>query len=178
MKELSDEEIDKLTEDFVIGYFKSVGPREWHLSASDWNYDSGREALRWIINNPETEKATALMIYWMSAPAWQKQFADRDDAVAKNSWYAGSYDFIEEIENNYTSGFYTRETIGYDPANDDEGYDWTSDYDDITRLREIPAIMYEKIEGEQLARPEDYEDGLPVPVYEKLIELYEQYGIL
>jgi len=50
------------------------------------------------------------------------------------------YDLLKEIEEKYLDGFYTLQNISFDPTNDN-GYNWTNDYNDMELKQEIPAEM-------------------------------------
>lgn len=52
----------------LMRYLKSSGLKEWNQVAVDWNCDNGLKPLRWIIEQPECDKGTALLIYWVSDP--------------------------------------------------------------------------------------------------------------
>jgi hypothetical protein len=77
-----------------------------------YNWDDGYTVLNYIIRNPRLDKAIALSIYWAGKPEFFTQFASRDE-VPKHS--IENYDLIKEIEQKYTSGFYTESELSFDP---------------------------------------------------------------
>lgn len=174
-KKITEDELDDVINKIIIDYLKSVAPLEWHKTAMDWNWDNDYTVLSWIVNNPETDKATALLIYWMSGPRWSKQFATREDMLKDSSWYANSFDFINDLERKYTSGFYTNQNFAYNPACDHEGYNWTDEYNDKPQLREIPKEMFVELLGETVTYPNDYVEGVPAEVYQKISDLIDEY---
>lgn len=71
-----------------------------------WNFDNPQPIIPWIINNPDTDKATALLIYWLMQPAYFKEnYANREEIMKKYPYMADDFDIIEEIEEKYMAGF-------------------------------------------------------------------------
>lgn len=130
-------------------------PREFHRFARDWNWDDGFKPLQWIINQPQCDKGTALLIYWHAAPKWFCQFGSRDEVIAANQ-DVKLYDFIKEIEAKFGSNFYKSQIIRFDPK-DDDGTDWTQAYSDKKQKCTIPDLMLQVTAGQTL-------------LYENLIE--------
>lgn len=172
---MTEEELEKATNDIIINYLESSSPLEWHKTAMDWNWDNDLTVLWWIINNPKTDKATALMIYWMSAPRWGKQYANRQEIAENASWYLNHFDFIEDLESKYTSGFYTNQNYAYNPAKDFNGTDWTNEYTDKPQLREISAELLVELKGEEIKYPDNYIEGVPENIFNEISELIDQY---
>jgi hypothetical protein len=52
-----------------------ANPDDWHAVASTWNFDSGYLPLTWIIPYTECDKATALLLYWLSEPTYSMHYA-------------------------------------------------------------------------------------------------------
>jgi len=78
----------------VIEFLKGVTPEQRHQLALGWNWDNGVKILRHVLTDPTTDKATAFHIYWGRGPKWHKQYADRDEALAKARWDIELYDFF------------------------------------------------------------------------------------
>lgn len=54
-----------------IAWLQGVSPEEWHRVALDFNWGNRLDALYWIVQQPECDRATALTIFWLAQPtAW------------------------------------------------------------------------------------------------------------
>ncbi|CAM3510217.1 DUF4274 domain-containing protein [Zobellia roscoffensis] len=153
---MTEQEIRKIADDKIIDYAKTVNPIEWHKMAIDWNYDSSKTFLKWLITNQQTEIATILMIYWMSSPKH-------------------GFEYQNEIEKKYTSGFYSNQNLSFNPK-DDDGLDWTQEYPDLDSSK-IPPVMFDKIDGEKVLSSEEYIEGIPENIFNEIENLYEEYEI-
>lgn len=150
---MTEQEIIKIADDKIINYAKKTNPIEWHKMAMDWNYDSSKTFLQWLVKNQQTEKATILMIYWMSSPKH-------------------GFEYQKEIEKNYISEFYTNQSLGFNPK-DDDGLDWTQEYPDLENTK-IPLVMFDKIEGKKISSSEKYIEGIPEDIFNEIEDLYEE----
>lgn len=178
MKEkISDEKFEELVDKQVLEYIKDKNPNLWHQMAMEWNWDSSSVFLNWLVDNPKTDKATALMIYWKSAPRYWKKFLDRNDVISKKEYGLADFEFVEKVENNILNDFYQECNFEFDPKNDEQNYDWTNDYADEITVRNIPEILFEKIKGQKVEEPENFTEGMPPELYEMQDELYEKYDI-
>lgn len=61
---MDDSEIGKKAWEIVRAYLESATPAQWHLFAAGSNYDDNAPGLLWLIDNPNVDRATALLIYW------------------------------------------------------------------------------------------------------------------
>ena len=84
-----DETLDDFFEEVLLKLVSNLSPKIWHQMVMEWNWDSYTSFLNWLIENPKTDKATILMIYWKSTPRYNEDI-----------------DFIEKIEKQYLNGFY------------------------------------------------------------------------
>jgi len=178
MDKETQDKIEQFENEVWEEFLSTSSPKEIHQSVSDANWDGNGYLLNWLKNNPNIDKATALMAYWKSAPHWQKKFKNREDVIAQDkSYYLENFDFIEEMEQKYLAGFWKNSHIEFNPANDyfDSGYDWTSDYLDEKTFREIPAIMFEKLEGEKVESPDNFIEGLPEIYFQKISDFIDEH---
>ncbi len=60
-------------------YLTQATPDEWHQVAWKWNWDSGVEALQWIIRQPTCDRGTALLVYWTGGPRCLAQYTERTE---------------------------------------------------------------------------------------------------
>jgi hypothetical protein len=174
---MTEDEFDAKSATIVLDYAATASPRIWHQMAMDWNWDSGLYFFRWLLNNPATDRATALMMYWMAGPRWYKQVADHAAAQAAADLFISldKFDFLESLEQKYCAGFFATNQFAYDPAHDHDGYDWTQEYTDTTAVREIPALLFQKLPGETVEKPWNFIEGLPKVITQQLDALYEQF---
>lgn len=122
--EIDEEEFDELETALIIDYLKKNTPKERQLLAIDWNFDNSKEVIKWIAEQPDTDKGTALFLYWYMNPQEFKQYENREDCKKKDSWLLEDYDIVETLEKNYISGFYKNQKYAFDPKNDIySGYD-------------------------------------------------------
>ncbi|AZA98276.1 DUF4274 domain-containing protein [Chryseobacterium joostei] len=170
-QKISNDEFQQLFDEMVIQFAEKQTPKIWHQMAMEWNETS--VFLHWLADNPNTDKATALMLYWMSGPRYFKQFKNREEAGSNTS----KFDLIENIESKYLNGFYNKQNFSFDPNTADfSGTVWVEEYLDKTIVREIPVIMFEKLEGEMVEEPEGFIEGMPPELYDLHDELCEKYG--
>lgn len=176
MKEkISNKKFQELIDETIIKYAEKQTPKILHQMAMEWNETSA--FLNWLIDNPKTEKATALMIYWMSGPRFFKQFRDRETAKEVIGSTTG-FDFTENLENKYLSGFYKNNKFSFDPNTADySGVIWAEQYLDKNIVSAIPAAMFEKMQGEAVEEPQGFIEGMPPELNDIQDELYEKYDI-
>ncbi|MCB2410807.1 DUF4274 domain-containing protein [Hymenobacter lucidus] len=169
---LDEEELDALELKLVLEWLQTVPTSEWHVLAHEWNYDNSKDVLHWLVDNPRTEKATALMIYWMSGARFHKQYGSAEEARAVASYLGGKWEFIHELEARYLAGFYTAGTVGFDPRHDGfsgpNGYDWTQDYREYPPKSPLPAEMEQAVPGIQPQSDVVYIEGIPEHIWEQL----------
>jgi hypothetical protein len=156
---------DKDYNDALIRYLEKSGPKMWHQVAMNWNWDGDNEPLTWMIRQPKCDSATALLIYWHGAPAWYCQYANSSEVKPHEM---KTYTLIKEIEQKYSGGFYSDQNIYFDPA-DDDGTNWTAEYQDKITKTTIPPMMYKPILGKKLERVY-FDDGYPDEVLKEMEE--------
>ena len=177
-QKISQEEYDRLSNNILLDYVRNATPVVWHQMAMDWNYDNSNAFFDFLIENSETDKATALMIYWMSAPRFSKQYEDRNDVLAKESWYVEDFDFIEKLEAKLISGFFVSSNFAYNPKKEHTGTDWTSEYLDLKTVREIPAQLFESLDGQIVPEASSFIEGFPPDVMDQFDILNDKYDII
>lgn len=136
-----DAELNKETIVFCRG---NRNAEELHAFADTWNWDKGTWALEEILDNPACEAATALLIYWRSAPEYYRQYADRAALVADPlaAHAIAPFDFLAKLEARYVAGTFPVGSIAFDPA--DPADNRVGIYDDLRDkfVRELPRVMY------------------------------------
>ena len=174
---LSQEQYDRMCNNMLIKYVENSTPVLWHQMAMDWNYDNCNTFFDWLINNRETDRATALMIYWMSAPRLSKQYANRAEVEEKESWYLDDFDFIEALEDKLLSNFFVNSNFSYDPKHEHTGTDWTAEYLDKKTVRDIPTQLFEPLVGQIVPEPLNFIEGYPEDLMNEINQLGEENEI-
>ena len=160
--EIDEDEFDELETALIIDYLKKNTPKERQLLAIDWNFDNSKEVIKWIAEQEDTDKGTALFLYWYMNPQFFKRFKSREECEKDASWALEDFDIVEILEKNYITGFYMNQKYAFNPKCDiyNGGYDWTKEVDENEMKRAIPEVMYIAIEGEVLASP-NWAEGIP-----------------
>ena len=178
MSKITWEQYQEISTKMILDFLKDSDPKDRHRLVLGWNWDSGTDVLKWIANDSDTDKATALAIYWTACPrANSKPFENREEVLERASYSINEYDLIEAIEQLYLSGFYKNQRLAFDPTND-KGTNWTTEYLDKPVKREIPSTMFGKLTGEDISSgyDEGWEEGIPPHIWEKMRE-YEVVGL-
>lgn len=172
--EITEEEFDQLSAELVIDYLKKRNPKERQMLALCWNFDNSKEVIRWIVDQPDTDKGTILLLYWYMEPGFYKKFADREECEEEAFWALEDYDIIQTIEKNYLSGFYRNQKYAFDPTNDEysDHYDWTSEYEEEEAKVKIPKELFLALEGEWIENPQ-WEEGIPTEISDIMDKLYD-----
>lgn len=177
-QQISQEQYDHLSNQILLNYVRDATPVVWHQMAMDWNYDNENIFFNWLIENKETDRATALMIYWMSAPRFSKQYNNREEVLEKESWYIDDFDFIERLESKLMNGFFINSNFAYNPKDEHTGTDWTSEYLDLKTVRDIPTQLFEPLEGLIVSEANNFIEGFPPDVLEQFNALDNKYEIV
>lgn len=170
--EIDEDEFDELENQLIINYLKKNSPKERQLLAIDWNFDNSKEVIKWIAEQPDTDKGTALFLYWYMKPQFFKKYENRRECEEEDNWALEDFDIVETLEKNYISGFYKNQKYAFDPKNDpyNSDYDWTEEVDEKEMKREIPKEMYMALDGEVLKSP-NWEEGIPTALSEIMDKL-------
>lgn len=170
--EIDEDEFEELENELIIDYLKKNSPKERQLLAIDWNFDNSKEVIKWIAKQEDTDKGTALFLYWYMNPQFFKKYETREECEKDSFWALEDFDIVETLEKNYISGFYKNQKYAFDPKSDvyNAGYDWTKEVDEDEMKREIPEEMYIGLEGEVLESP-NWEEGIPSDISEVMDRL-------
>jgi len=121
-------------------FFETVtDAEELHLYADGFNWDTGVEELRRVIQHPLCDGGTALLIYWRGAPGWYARYTDHSEVRPPDQ--VDQYDLLREIEQKIIGGHFRTRRFDYNPKSD-RGNDLTSRYHDVPRKRQIPPEMF------------------------------------
>uniref|UniRef100_UPI0026341DF1 DUF4274 domain-containing protein n=1 Tax=Fusobacterium sp. TaxID=68766 RepID=UPI0026341DF1 len=175
--EIDEDEFDEIETELIIDYLKKNSPETRQLLAIDWNFDNSKEVIKWIAEQPDTDKGTALFLYWYMNPQYFKKYKDREECEKDGGWILEDFDIVETLEKNYISGFYKNQKYAFNPKNDVySGYNWTKEVDESDMKAEIPKEMYIALDGEVLESP-GWGEGIPdeiIPILDKLYEALDE----
>lgn len=175
--EIDEDEFDDLETDLIIDYLKKNTPKERQLLTIDWNFDNSKEVIKWIVEQSDTDKGTALFLYWCMNPQFLKKYKNREECEEEDSWALEDYDIVETLEKNYISGFYKNQKYAFNPKNDIySGCDWTKEVAEDEIKAKIPKEMYIALDGEILKSP-NWGEGIPddiIPILDKLYEVLDE----
>jgi hypothetical protein len=79
--------IDEIAINKILDFAKNSTKEVQHQMAMEWNWDNYMEFIEWLINNPESDKATILMIYWKSGPNENYKNRNIIEERYKNNFY-------------------------------------------------------------------------------------------
>jgi hypothetical protein len=161
-------EHDKLVDGLIADYLKRVSPKTVHQMAMEWNWDSSDHFFDFVVDNPNADKATILMIYWMAGPRFDKQFSTKEESRQRMG-SDSTFELLEKIESNFQKDFYKSAKFHYDPNTEDHtGTIGAMQYLEIEIVRDIPGIMFQKLSGEVIEANDDFDEGIPPGLFEKI----------
>ncbi len=140
--------------DIVIDWLKERGSDDWHRLTLGWNWDIGMSPLKWIVEQPECDKATALQVFWHSGADNVAARSNIDDA--KQHYCEEAWPVLKGIAERWTNGGFTRSELAFSsPEQMDEEtlremvkFAGASDF-----AFAIPAEMFAPRAGRQLTTP-------------------------
>ena len=111
---MDDSEIEHKVWVIVRTWLEGATPEQWHRFAARSNYDGNGRALRWLLDNCNIDRATALLIYWNLGAAWFVQYANESD-LGDASYQLDTFRLAREVERRYADGYYADHGIWFDP---------------------------------------------------------------
>ncbi|HEX8366354.1 MAG TPA: DUF4274 domain-containing protein [Allosphingosinicella sp.] len=137
---------------------REMGPDGWHRVALYANRDFVEpEVWRWIVAQPDCDRATALAIFWQAGPDYYVAFADRESVPPVNR---DGYELVTSIRDRWLAGAYRRAELAFDRTRDAAPVDLDAlerRYGDRV-ARMIPPSMRAPLPGRRIA-----DDGAPLP---------------
>ncbi|GIG39158.1 DUF4274 domain-containing protein [Cellulomonas phragmiteti] len=146
-------------EQFLRDFLQSATPQQRHTFVRRTSYDSGDATIRFVLDDPTTDRATALAAYWILGACYYSRYASADETTDDER---PTWELLRTIEERYAAGFWADHGIAFDPTDDDE-IDWTDDYG-APVARPVPDAMRRAVPG-QPVDDGDTEDGLPLDVH-------------
>lgn len=173
--EIDEDEFDELSTELIIDFLVKNTPKERQLLVLSWNFDNSKKVIKWIVEQPDTDKGTILYLYWHMEPIfYKKKYKDEKEYDEENSWELEDFNIIKTIEKNYLANFYKNQIYAFNPKKDSysAGYDWTESYDESKLKSKIPSILFEALTGESLEVP-NWEEGIPTDLSDLMDKLCE-----
>lgn len=75
------------------------------MLALTWNFDNPKNVIQWIVEQPDTDKGTCLLLYWQMAPGFSKKFANREECESTDKWYLEDYNIIQTLNKTTLQAF-------------------------------------------------------------------------
>ncbi|MEG2804674.1 DUF4274 domain-containing protein [Stenotrophomonas sp.] len=150
-------------------------PEQRHLYVARSNYGDNGRALAWLADQPDLDRATALMLFWSVGAGWHAQY-ETIDAVPE--YARDTHQLIARVQQRYLAGFYADHGIAFDPGH----WDGAGPHEHAPEeLQRMPPQMLQAVDGDLAIDPfdeaysEDYDDGLPMALVEQLYELADAH---
>ena len=90
-------------------WLRDKDPDVWFAITDYLNWDNSHRVLKWIVKQPNCDKANAAKIFWNASPGFQAcQIASKGKPWAGEGW-----ELIEIILGNWRSGFYKRAELAW-----------------------------------------------------------------
>ncbi|WP_169458032.1 DUF4274 domain-containing protein [Ottowia thiooxydans] len=153
--------------DVLRQYLAEATSSQRHIYAAQSNYDGNRRALEFLVADPKTDQATAVLIFWMLGADYFLRVSEEE----VRDFQRGSNALIWTIERRVREGFYQATTLKFDP--------WTScvppgEYERLGPVqRAVSELMYQATDGEAVVFDdlERFDEGLPEAVIEAIREI-------
>lgn len=138
----------------LSGWVKNQDPDVWFVTLDHLNWDNSVPLLKWIVRQPQCDKALAARIFWLADPAF---FACRIASGEGVPSWSESWPLIETILQNWRRGFYQRSELAWP---DDEGLASIASYSrnvaevpGADRALDIPPDMFGPFRGRKPSVP-------------------------
>lgn len=76
---------DNAADELVFDWLKTQPPDAWHKYAISFNWGYGTDAARWIVDQPECDKGTALYLYYAAQPGFYARYPNLEAARAEGA---------------------------------------------------------------------------------------------
>jgi len=167
---MEDRDTSRLIWNIIREHLESATSIDWHAYADGSNYTDNQPGLKWLLDQPSLELATALTIYWNLGAAYYVEFETVEQAPDP-----ATFELLRLIEDRVQSGFYQGRSIWFDPMQSESAT--PNDYPDQPVNRPVPPAMLQVVDGTEYYDRDlvlaDYEEGLPFPVAQRIYDLFE-----
>lgn len=158
--------LGKRRSEMLMAWLEKATPDQWHQVADGWNWDSGEDPLRWIVSQPECDRATALLIFWRGSPSYYWGGPpDKDGWKASGKFFHEDlYDMLVSIVSRWRAGGFTRSEIDYLTENG-------GDESDVRNSARHPALTIGEDMGRDIAgrivtglHADGFDEGIPIDI--------------
>ncbi|AVB19136.1 MULTISPECIES: DUF4274 domain-containing protein [Pseudomonas syringae group] len=167
---MEEPDLTPLILDIIREHLESATPADWHAYADGSNYSDNQPGLKWLLDQPSLEVATALTIYWNLGAAWYVAFEHVEQVDD-----AETFEMLRLIETRVQNGFYQGRSIWFDPMQSESAR--PDDYPDQPVNRPVPPAMLQVVNGTEYYDRElvqsEYDDGLPLHVSQRIHDLFD-----
>lgn len=112
---------------------------EKHQLLLHWNFDDGLEPFKYLVNQPDTDLGTIVLLYWLLEPGYYyKNNKDNETSL-----------LIKKIEENVKNDFYKSKEISVDPKNN-LGTNFLDEPNNRDTLKLIPEIFAQPTLGKEV----------------------------
>lgn len=154
----------------VQEHLATATPWEWHVYADGSNYSDNHQGLKWLLDQPSLELATALMIYWNLGAAWYVAYETVQQADNPET-----FELLRLIEDRVKRGFYQGRSLWFDPMQSESAR--PDDYPNQPVNRPTPPHMLQVVDGTEYYDrdlvQDEYEEGLPPAVAQRIYDLFD-----
>jgi hypothetical protein len=170
MKQISEQEMEQMQDAIWEEFLTHATQEEIFISANTINWDDENPyLLRWVLEHPEVDKATPLLLYWRTQP-WYYHLPDYEGEPFLR-------DFVESVERKYVAGFWKENRIWLDPDETEEAIAIAPKL-----VRKIPEAMFHPLKGEMISEKRifdaDFVEGLPKAFSRRIFDLFDEYEVI
>lgn len=151
--------------DELIDWMGDKSPDERHQVAVLYNWDHGDAPLLWILGQPDCDRATAFMLFWLSAPSSCLNYAT--EAEAEMNYAAVAYRVAHRVLDVAKAGGYTRAEIAEASLGMMSRDQWTEHAAKAGHGIILPDWLFEAQTGRVLPYA-DLDEGFPHHIAERL----------
>ncbi|HEX9946039.1 MAG TPA: DUF4274 domain-containing protein [Allosphingosinicella sp.] len=108
-----------VSDEELIAWLGTKGPREWHVCAADWNWDKGLGPLVWILRQPGCDRGTAICIFARGEAGIFEKYESVEALRAKEGYYREQAEMLIELCERWAAGRYSE--YRFDPEDDVRG---------------------------------------------------------
>lgn len=92
-------------------WLKGKDPDVWFVTTDYLNWDNSHRVLKWIVKQPQCDKANAAKVFWSASPGFYAVEIASGKGVP--GWATESWSIIEVILDNWRRGFYQRAELAW-----------------------------------------------------------------
>ncbi|HPT51109.1 MAG TPA: DUF4274 domain-containing protein [Accumulibacter sp.] len=166
-KALAEKARDEKAWSLLHKYLAGATQEELHIYADRSNYDCNKRAIEFILNNPRTAEATAVMIFWkLGADYYARRLSEEIPEFQRSSDH-----LVWVIERRVREGFYSVGNLQFDPM---ACCTPPGEYVDIGPIkRPISVFMHKSYHGNGPDPDCDnmYDEGIPIKLAGSLMAL-------